>query len=90
MRFLPVFLDLQSGPILLLGAGELVRAKLRLLLAAGARVRWYPTDGNRDVLLLELELVGQAAIDQVELLLHHRLKATGPGFGEECSHVAES
>jgi uroporphyrin-III C-methyltransferase/precorrin-2 dehydrogenase/sirohydrochlorin ferrochelatase len=48
MRFLPVFLDLQSGPILLVGAGELVRAKLRLLLAAGARVRWFATDGNRD------------------------------------------
>ena len=41
MRFLPVFLDLQAGPILLVGAGELARAKLRLLLAAGARIRWY-------------------------------------------------
>jgi uroporphyrin-III C-methyltransferase/precorrin-2 dehydrogenase/sirohydrochlorin ferrochelatase len=48
MRFLPVFLDLQTGPILLIGAGELVRAKLRLLLAAGARIRWYAIDGNRD------------------------------------------
>lgn len=48
MRFLPVFLDLQAGPILLVGAGELVRAKLRLLLAAGARIRWYAIDGNRD------------------------------------------
>jgi uroporphyrin-III C-methyltransferase/precorrin-2 dehydrogenase/sirohydrochlorin ferrochelatase len=49
MRFLPVFLDLQTGPVLLIGAGELVRAKLRLLTAAGARVRWYATDGNHDV-----------------------------------------
>jgi uroporphyrin-III C-methyltransferase/precorrin-2 dehydrogenase/sirohydrochlorin ferrochelatase len=48
MRFLPVFLDLQSGPILLIGAGELVRAKLRLLQAAGARIRWYATDGDHD------------------------------------------
>jgi uroporphyrin-III C-methyltransferase/precorrin-2 dehydrogenase/sirohydrochlorin ferrochelatase len=48
MRFLPVFLDLQAGRILLVGGGELVRAKLRLLLAAGARIRWYATDGNRD------------------------------------------
>ena len=48
MRFLPVFLDLRAGPILLIGAGELVRAKLRLLLAAGASLRWYATDGNRD------------------------------------------
>src|ERR1700686_2214779 len=49
MRFLPVFLDLQAGPVLLLGAGELARAKLHLLAAAGARVRWYATDGHHDV-----------------------------------------
>ena len=48
MRFLPVFLDMRSGPILLVGAGELVRAKLRLLLAAGARIRWHATDGDYD------------------------------------------
>jgi uroporphyrin-III C-methyltransferase/precorrin-2 dehydrogenase/sirohydrochlorin ferrochelatase len=46
MRFLPVFLDLQAGPVLLVGAGELAQAKLRLLAAAGARIRWYATDGN--------------------------------------------
>src|SRR3979490_2577541 len=49
MRFLPVFLDLQTGPVLLVGAGDLARAKLRLLAAAGARVRWYATDGHHDV-----------------------------------------
>jgi uroporphyrin-III C-methyltransferase/precorrin-2 dehydrogenase/sirohydrochlorin ferrochelatase len=49
MRFLPVFLDLQTGPVLLVGAGELVRAKLRLLASAGARIRWFATDGNHDV-----------------------------------------
>jgi uroporphyrin-III C-methyltransferase/precorrin-2 dehydrogenase/sirohydrochlorin ferrochelatase len=49
MRFLPVFLDLQAGPVLLVGAGDLARAKLRLLAAAGARVRWYVTEGDRDV-----------------------------------------
>lgn len=49
MRFLPIFLDLQTGPVLLVGSGELVRAKLRLLLAAGARVRWYAIDGDHDV-----------------------------------------
>src|SRR5947209_13750760 len=48
MRFLPIFLDLRSGPVLLLGGGELVRAKLRLLLAAGANIRWYATDGHGD------------------------------------------
>src|SRR5437868_6500647 len=49
MRYLPVFLDLQSGPVLLVGAGDLARAKLRLLASAGARVRWYATDGNLDL-----------------------------------------
>src|SRR4051812_25526187 len=49
MRFLPVFLDLRSGVVLLIGAGDLVRAKLRLLVSAGARVRWFATDGNQDV-----------------------------------------
>jgi uroporphyrin-III C-methyltransferase/precorrin-2 dehydrogenase/sirohydrochlorin ferrochelatase len=53
MRFLPVFLDLQTGPVLLVGAGEPARAKLRVLAAAGARVRWYATDGNHDLSGLE-------------------------------------
>ena len=53
MRFLPVFLDLQSGVVLLVGAGDLVRAKLRLLTSAGSRVRWFATDGNYDVAGLE-------------------------------------
>jgi uroporphyrin-III C-methyltransferase/precorrin-2 dehydrogenase/sirohydrochlorin ferrochelatase len=62
MRFLPVFLDLQAGPVLLVGAGELARAKLRLLAAAGARVRWYATDGGHDVSGLEA-----AEVARVEL-----------------------
>lgn len=49
MRYLPVFLDLQSGVVLLVGAGDLARAKLRLLASAGARVRWYATDSNHDL-----------------------------------------
>ena len=39
MRFLPVFLDLTAGPVVLLGSGGPARAKLALLRAAGARVR---------------------------------------------------
>jgi uroporphyrin-III C-methyltransferase/precorrin-2 dehydrogenase/sirohydrochlorin ferrochelatase len=46
MRYLPVFLDLQTGPVVLVGAGELALAKLRVLLAAGARVRWYPMSAH--------------------------------------------
>src|SRR2546423_1380386 len=49
MRFLPVFLDLQAGPVLLVGAGELARANLRLLAAAGARIRWFSIEGNHDL-----------------------------------------
>ena len=64
MRFLPVFLDLQTGPVLLIGAGELARAKLRLLAAAGARVRWYATDGNHDV--SGLEAADTARIERAE------------------------
>jgi|SRR6478752_6234985 uroporphyrin-III C-methyltransferase/precorrin-2 dehydrogenase/sirohydrochlorin ferrochelatase len=49
MRFLPIFLDLQDGAVLLVGGGELVRAKLRLLISAGARIRWFATDGDHDM-----------------------------------------
>src|SRR5215471_20953463 len=53
MRYLPVFLDLQTGPVVLVGAGELALAKLRVLLAAGARIRWYATEGEHDAHGLE-------------------------------------
>jgi uroporphyrin-III C-methyltransferase / precorrin-2 dehydrogenase / sirohydrochlorin ferrochelatase len=46
MRYLPVFLDLQAGPVVLVGAGELALAKLRVLSAAGARIRWYATSAH--------------------------------------------
>jgi uroporphyrin-III C-methyltransferase / precorrin-2 dehydrogenase / sirohydrochlorin ferrochelatase len=49
MRFLPIFLDLQEGAVLLVGGGELARAKLRLLISAGAHIRWFATDGKHDV-----------------------------------------
>ncbi|WP_061025199.1 siroheme synthase CysG [Bradyrhizobium sp. CCH5-F6] len=48
MRFLPVFLDLKAGPVVLIGAGELLRAKMRVLAAAGARLRVHAIDGNQD------------------------------------------
>jgi uroporphyrin-III C-methyltransferase / precorrin-2 dehydrogenase / sirohydrochlorin ferrochelatase len=64
MRYLPVFLDLQAGPILLMGAGELALAKLRLLLAAGARVRWHAVDGNYNYDVSSLD--ASAAIERCE------------------------
>jgi uroporphyrin-III C-methyltransferase / precorrin-2 dehydrogenase / sirohydrochlorin ferrochelatase len=53
MRYLPVFLDLQTGPVLLIGTGELARAKLRALTAAGARIRWFAASAEHDVQGLE-------------------------------------
>ena len=41
MRFLPVFLDLTAGTVMLVGSGEAALNKLRLLASAGARVRWF-------------------------------------------------
>jgi uroporphyrin-III C-methyltransferase / precorrin-2 dehydrogenase / sirohydrochlorin ferrochelatase len=55
MRYLPVFLDLKAGPVLLVGAGELARAKLRVLAAAGAQIRWYATDGHHELSGLEAD-----------------------------------
>jgi uroporphyrin-III C-methyltransferase/precorrin-2 dehydrogenase/sirohydrochlorin ferrochelatase len=41
MRFLPLFFDLGKGPVILVGAGKEALAKLRILKAAGAHIRWY-------------------------------------------------
>jgi uroporphyrin-III C-methyltransferase/precorrin-2 dehydrogenase/sirohydrochlorin ferrochelatase len=70
MRFLPVFLDLRTGPVLLVGAGDLVRAKLRLLAAAGARVIWFATDGDYDLGGLDA-----ASADRVERMTGDPLTA---------------
>src|SRR5271167_4539637 len=62
MRFLPVFLDVQAGAVLLVGGGEAAQAKLRVLSAAGARIRWFATDGDHDLGGLE-----NADVARVEL-----------------------
>jgi uroporphyrin-III C-methyltransferase/precorrin-2 dehydrogenase/sirohydrochlorin ferrochelatase len=41
MRYLPIFLDLASGEVILVGDSEPALNKLRLLVGAGARVRWF-------------------------------------------------
>lgn len=41
MRFLPLFFDLTAGPVILAGSGQQALAKLRILKAAGAHVRWH-------------------------------------------------
>src|SRR3954470_18897561 len=64
MRFLPIFLDLRSGPVVLVGGGEMARAKLRLLLSAGANVRWHATDGASD--LSGIEAADAARIEHAQ------------------------
>src|SRR5262245_26188808 len=46
MRYLPVFLDLASGTVALVGSGPVALDKLRLLRAAGADVRWYSSSAD--------------------------------------------
>src|SRR5215470_12389506 len=46
MRFLPVFLDAAAGVVIVIGSGETALAKLRLLRAAGAHVRWFSRDAD--------------------------------------------
>ena len=48
MSFLPVFFGLSSGPVILVGSGAQAVAKLHLLRAVGARVRWFSPDANAE------------------------------------------
>ena len=48
MAFLPVFLGLASGPVLLVGSGPQALAKLQLLRATGAHVRWFSPDASAE------------------------------------------
>jgi uroporphyrin-III C-methyltransferase/precorrin-2 dehydrogenase/sirohydrochlorin ferrochelatase len=48
MGFLPVFFDVAAGPVLLVGSGGQAQAKLHLLRAAGAQVRWFSIEGNAE------------------------------------------
>src|ERR1700761_2885850 len=49
MQYLPLFLDLRRGVVMLVGSGDLARAKLRLLVSAGARIRWYGLGDGEDL-----------------------------------------
>lgn len=62
-----------------------MRAKLRLLLAAGARIRWYATDGNRDTSALDAEAVARiehAEGDPLEADLRGVIAILCAGAGE--------
>jgi uroporphyrin-III C-methyltransferase/precorrin-2 dehydrogenase/sirohydrochlorin ferrochelatase len=82
MRFLPVFLDLQAGTVLVVGGGEEVRAKLRLLVSAGARIRWFATDGNHDLHGLGSGRIEFAAGDPLTADLHGVIAVLCAGAGE--------
>ena len=82
MRFLPVFLDLQAGPVLVIGAGEQVRAKLRLLVSAGARIRWFATDGNHDLHGLDSGRIEFAVGDPLNADLHGVIAVLCAGAGD--------
>ncbi len=55
MRFLPVFFDLSVGNVILIGSAAPALAKLQLLRAAGAGIRWFPQDAEaaREYLAVE-------------------------------------
>ena len=63
MRFLPVFLDLSSGHVVLVGSGPQAIAKLHLLRAAGANVRWFsPQTDVAEELLLASHYAGRIGV----------------------------
>ena len=75
MQYLPVFLDLRRGVVMLVGSGDLARAKLRLLASAGARVRWYAIGDDHD-----LGGLGEDEASRIEL-------ATGDPLATELNGV---
>src|SRR3954469_615796 len=70
MRFLPLFFDTSAGVFILVGSGEPALAKLRLLRAAGAHVRWF----SRSVDVAE-ELATSPGQGQLEISFGDPLKA---------------
>src|SRR6476620_6950046 len=70
MRFLPLFFDTSAGVFILVGSGEPALAKLRLLRAAGAHVRWF----SRNVDVAE-ELATSPGQAQLEISFGDPLKA---------------
>jgi uroporphyrin-III C-methyltransferase/precorrin-2 dehydrogenase/sirohydrochlorin ferrochelatase len=71
MRFLPVFLDLASGTVALVGSGPAALNKLRLLRAAGANVRWYPSSAD----VAEEVLLASPPLGRLELSFADPLQA---------------
>jgi uroporphyrin-III C-methyltransferase/precorrin-2 dehydrogenase/sirohydrochlorin ferrochelatase len=49
MRFFPIFLDPKAGAFVVAGGSEASEAKVRLLLDAGARIRWFAAPRNSHI-----------------------------------------
>jgi uroporphyrin-III C-methyltransferase/precorrin-2 dehydrogenase/sirohydrochlorin ferrochelatase len=63
MRFLPVFLDLSAGELILVGSSRAALAKLHLLRAAGATVRWFSRDSDiAEELVLASHYAGEIGV----------------------------
>jgi len=71
MRFLPLFFDTSAGGVfILVGSGEPALAKLRLLRAAGAHVRWFSCSAD-----VAEELSTSPGQGQLEISVGDPLKA---------------
>ncbi|MEZ5891326.1 MAG: NAD(P)-dependent oxidoreductase [Xanthobacteraceae bacterium] len=79
MRFLPVFLDVAAGTVALVGSGPEAQNKLRLLRAAGARVRWYPGD-RAETNAAETVEEARAAQSSVEIVASDPAQANFSGY----------
>jgi uroporphyrin-III C-methyltransferase/precorrin-2 dehydrogenase/sirohydrochlorin ferrochelatase len=63
MSFLPVFFSLAAKPVVLVGSGGQALAKLQLLRAAGASVRWFsPQAGVEEQALLASHYAGHIGV----------------------------
>jgi uroporphyrin-III C-methyltransferase / precorrin-2 dehydrogenase / sirohydrochlorin ferrochelatase len=70
MRFLPVFLDTAAGTFVLVGSGEAALAKLRLLSAGGAHVRWFSRSAD-----VAEEVATLPGVGRLEISIGDPLKA---------------
>ena len=80
MRFLPVFLDVATGPVALVGTGPAAETKLRLLRAAGAHVHWYVRSGRSETGDAEAEPDGGADQGSLDIVAADPTQANFSGF----------
>src|SRR5688500_6522399 len=90
MRSFPLFLKLQERPVLLAGGGDAAVAKLRLLVAAGARVRVFAESPSAELraAIHELRVSWNAAPITSEDLRHVELVIGA--YGDEAADAALS